>query len=209
MNVSSSRAPLPTDGLVVFVRRDCPTCALVEPVLRELAERGKRPTIVSQDDPAELVVSDGVVDDRGLELCFRYRIEIVPTFIRLEGGREAARTFGWDRAQWEAIAGISGIGIELPGTQPGCGSRSVEPGIAETLAARFGERGSTRGRSRGRSGGTHWSVLRSGLDRRSAGGTTHGFADSAHAAGHPPGSLGGRRQDTAPTRRVHGGESRY
>src|SRR5258705_12723598 len=45
-----ARVPLP-EGLVVFVKRKCPTCELVVPVLAELRERAGLSVIV-QDDPA-------------------------------------------------------------------------------------------------------------------------------------------------------------
>jgi hypothetical protein len=39
------------DGLVVFAKRACPTCALIEPVMRDLARESGTFQIVSQDDP--------------------------------------------------------------------------------------------------------------------------------------------------------------
>jgi hypothetical protein len=39
------------DGLVAVVKRDCPTCQLVAPVLGEIAARGGPLTVYSQDDP--------------------------------------------------------------------------------------------------------------------------------------------------------------
>ncbi|MGR8921643.1 MAG: thioredoxin family protein, partial [Gammaproteobacteria bacterium] len=62
----------------------------------------------------------------------------VPPLIRVAGGREAARLVGWERADWEALTGLEGLGDGLPGYRPGCGSKSVEPGVAERLAIRFG-----------------------------------------------------------------------
>ena len=44
--------PLPDDGLIAVVKRDCPTCQLVVPVLEELRARTPALTIYSQDDPA-------------------------------------------------------------------------------------------------------------------------------------------------------------
>ena len=42
--------PVP-DGLVAIVKRDCPTCNLVAPVLAQLAAHDEKLTVVSQDDP--------------------------------------------------------------------------------------------------------------------------------------------------------------
>ena len=79
--------------------------------------------------------------DTDLDLSHRLKIEIVPTLIRFEGGREAARTYGWDRGEWERLTGISGLGRDLPESQPGCGAKNVEPGVIERLKVRFNETG--------------------------------------------------------------------
>ncbi len=113
------------DGIVAFVRADCPTCQVVAPVLAGLAADGVV-TIVSEDD------------DAGLEASWRQGIETVPTLVRLEGGEERERLEGWDRARWEAFTGVTGLGPGLPDWRPGCGSRTLDPGMPEELAVRFG-----------------------------------------------------------------------
>ena len=126
------------NGWVVVVKRDCPTCELVQPVLRKMMDFGTPLQVFSQDDPD---FSDGianVVDDRDLEQSFRLDIESVPTLIRRENGREAERTVGWHRDEWRGLTRIAELGEELPEFQPGCGSLSVEPGAVERLQARFG-----------------------------------------------------------------------
>lgn len=136
--------PVP-DGLLAVVKRECPTCTLIEPVLRQLATVSAPVTIYSQDDPAFPASVKGVVDDRELEFSFHLRIQIVPTLIRMEKGREVGRALGWNRAEWEALAGAKGLGLGLgpglPANRPGCGSRTEEPGMAFRLAARYGETG--------------------------------------------------------------------
>jgi hypothetical protein len=109
------------DGLVAVVKSDCPTCTLVEPVLRSLAA-----DIVSEDTEA------------GLDLSYSLGIETVPTLMRVEGGAIVARTEGWLREQWQAITGVPDLGGELPDYRPGCGSRTLDPGVAEELAVRHG-----------------------------------------------------------------------
>ena len=131
---------LPADGLIAVVKRDCPTCVLTAPVLAELARRGTL-AVLTQDDPS---FPDSVaerIDDTALDASHRLHIEIVPTLIRMEAGREAARTYGWDRAEWERVAGAEGIGADLPAFRPGCGARNVEPGVLERLKIRFNETG--------------------------------------------------------------------
>ena len=127
------------NGWVVVVKHDCPTCELVQPVLRKMADSGTPLQVFSQDDPSFPEGLATVVDDRDLEQSFRLEIESVPTLIRRENGQEVERTVGWHRGEWWKLTGIAGLGEELPELQPGCGSLSVEPGMAERLQVRFGE----------------------------------------------------------------------
>jgi hypothetical protein len=126
------------DGWVAVVKRDCPTCVLVEPVLQQLAGAGTL-TVYSQDDPS-FPAGVQVVDDRELEVSWRLQVETVPTLLRVEDGREVARVQGWLREQWEALTGVRDLAPDLPEFQPGCGSRSVEPGVEERLEQRYGGR---------------------------------------------------------------------
>jgi len=133
------------DGLVVVAKRECPTCELIEPLLGELARRAGPITVYSQDDPC---FGGGqpeveVVDDRALEISYRLGIEIVPTILRVDAGREIARTHGWHREDWRELTGLEDLGSDLPMLRPGCGSKTQEPGMPETLAARFGGGGLT------------------------------------------------------------------
>ena len=126
------------DGWVAVVKRDCPTCVLVEPVLRELAAAGPL-TVLSQDDPS-FPSGVAVEDDRELEGSWRLGIETVPTLLRVQDGREVARAVGWLRPEWEALTGVAGLGAGLPEHRPGCGSRSVEWGVEQELERRYGDR---------------------------------------------------------------------
>ena len=119
------------DGLVAVVKRDCPTCVLVEPVLRELGA-----AVWCQDDAAWF---DG--DDTELGLSYRLGIETVPTLMRVDAGEETARVVGWSREQWERLTGVDGLGAGLPEHRPGCGSLSVDPFRIDALEARYGGSG--------------------------------------------------------------------
>ena len=77
-----------SDGLIVVAKRNCPTCVLVEEVFKQLEQSDMEVEIVSQDDPDFPANVETVVDDRELEHSFRLGIEIVPTLVRMEGGRE-------------------------------------------------------------------------------------------------------------------------
>jgi thiol-disulfide isomerase/thioredoxin len=124
------------DGIVAVVKESCPTCRLVAPVLLQLVAIGVPMTVYSQDDSS---FPPGVhtVDDTDLEFSYRLEIEAVPTLLRIVGGQVVDRLSGWSRPRWEALTGVTELGPGLPEYRPGCGSRSVEPGIAEELAARY------------------------------------------------------------------------
>ena len=84
------------DGLVAVVKRDCPTCVLVAPVLADLADRTDL-VVLSQDDPDFPEGVDGVVDDTDLDFSWHHDLDTVPTVLRFEAGEETGRTVGWDR----------------------------------------------------------------------------------------------------------------
>ena len=133
--MARSSAPLP-NGIIAFVKRDCPTCELVAPVLRQLAEDGTL-TVYSQDDP-DFPSGVEVSDDTSLEVSWHQNIEAVPTLLRVEDGIEKERVLGWHRKEWEALCGKSGLGMDLPDVRPGCGSLSVDLEHASDLLLRFG-----------------------------------------------------------------------
>lgn len=109
------------DGAYVVVNGECPTCALVRPLL------GSLPVVVVDED-----------DDAGLEWSWRAGIDTVPTLVRVDGGVEVARMVGWDRSQWSSFLGVDVPADGLPEWRPGCGSRVVAPDVVDSLAARFG-----------------------------------------------------------------------
>ncbi len=133
------------DGLVAIVKRDCPTCQLVVPVLEELAARDEPPlTIYSQDDPA---FPPGLAarDDTDLELSLALDVDTVPTLVRVEGGEERDRLVGWSRDAWVPFTGMRDLGAGLPPYRPGCGSRTHDPDL---MAARTAAAGAARLASR-------------------------------------------------------------
>ncbi len=133
--MSAAPTPIP-DGIVAFVKRDCPTCKLVAPVLAQLAKE-TAVTVYSQDDPS---FPEGLAprDDTSLETSWHHGIEAVPTLLRVEGGVERERALGWHRGEWQTLSRVEGLGPGLPETRPGCGSLSVDPDRAHELAVRFG-----------------------------------------------------------------------
>ena len=132
---------LPTDGLVAVVKRDCPTCVLIAPVLGSLRESDGALSVYSQDDPRFPETVAGVLDDSGLEASYRLGVSIVPTLLRFEAGKETARAEGWNRHEWQALAGICGLGDDLPENRPGCASLTEEGDAGYRLRARYGNIG--------------------------------------------------------------------
>ncbi|MEM9656514.1 MAG: thioredoxin, partial [Actinomycetota bacterium] len=103
--------PLPADGFVAVVKRDCPTCELVAPILAALST-WRTVTVHSQDDPSFPTDCDPV-DDRSLVFSWHHNIETVPTLIKVAAGREVDRIVGWNRDEWLGFTEIDG----LPGTE--------------------------------------------------------------------------------------------
>ena len=134
------------DGVLAIVKRDCPTCELVAPVLRSLVTSGTVTSVFSQDDPTFPEGLD-VIDDTNLGVSFALDLDTVPSLVRRVGGVETERIVGWSIEQWSAFTGVD-LTAEfgaLPPHRPGCGAKNQDPGMPETLAIRFG---TTKVRSR-------------------------------------------------------------
>jgi hypothetical protein len=124
---------LPADGLVAVVKRDCPTCRTVVPVLRRLREAGLPLVLVSQDDPG---FPEGLapVHDADLLASHRLGVEVVPTLLERASGANLRTAIGWHREQWRELTGLSDLGSELPPSRPGCGALNLEEPHASRLA---------------------------------------------------------------------------
>ena len=118
----------------LYVKESCETCKLIEPLLAELFDQLDI-ELVSQDNP-QFPPGFPVIYDESLELSYRAEIEIVPTLIEKDTQGEVNRIYGWDKEQWQKIAGFQ-FAAELPLFRPGCGSKTLDPGMSEKLAARF------------------------------------------------------------------------
>ncbi|MDQ2754606.1 MAG: thioredoxin family protein [Actinomycetota bacterium] len=126
-----------TDGVMAVVKRDCPTCEYVEPVLAQLAAAlGSRLQVYSQDDPSFPSSVPEVIDDRQLDVSWALDLTTVPTLVLIEDGVEVGRVVGWLREQWEELTSVGNLGPGLAGYRPGCGSLTLDPEVAETLAIR-------------------------------------------------------------------------
>ena len=107
-----------TDGLLAVVKSSCETCQEVAPVLADLADRAGLVTYTQEGTtfPAD---ADWVVDDTDLSASWHLDLEAVPTLLRIADGAEIGRAEGWDRDRWEAVAGVDGLGPDLPPFKPG------------------------------------------------------------------------------------------
>ena len=121
-------------GFIAVVKRDCATCRLIEGALADMA--GERDLLVySQDDPHFPPSVGAVRDERELEFSYRHEIEIVPTLIQVRAGQETERLVGWRRDDWRRLTAMPALGEGLPAFSPGCGSKSVEPGMPDKRLA--------------------------------------------------------------------------
>ncbi len=144
-----------------------------------------------------------------LDVSHRLKIEIVPTLIRFEGGREVGRTYGWDRGEWERLSGVAGLGRGSAGGAARLRRQEYRAGCLERLKIRFNETGlkSRRveiGERRGRAGGD----VRARLVGWAAVGAADRGARVAHARRHGARPAGGDRPGAARPRPGDGREDR-
>ena len=118
------------------MKRDCPTCELIEGVLADIADRANI-TVYSQDDPNFPSGLNNLVDDKDLFFSWHHEIETVPTLLNFASDGETSRVVGWDRAIWEEFTGLKNLGTDIAPFRPGCGSLSVDPNLASYLDAKF------------------------------------------------------------------------
>lgn len=130
----------PSQSYALVVKKACPTCELIEPVIAQLSDQIQLEVYV-QDDPAFPACIENPIDDRSLEFSYHNDIEIVPTLIRIQADATestgAERIVGWNREEWQNFTGIDSLGSNIDPFKPGCGSLTLEPGMPEILAARF------------------------------------------------------------------------
>ena len=120
----------------LVVKKACPTCELIQPVIKQLAD-ALDITVYVQDDPEFLNSVVSTVDDSELKFSYHNNIEIVPTLLRHDPESQEERLVGWDKSQWETLTGLSELGQDISPFKPGCGSITQDPGMEEVLAARF------------------------------------------------------------------------
>ncbi|MDP9236580.1 MAG: TlpA family protein disulfide reductase [Chloroflexota bacterium] len=142
-------------GLLCFVKEDCPTCHLSMPLI-EGAHRAFGAAVdvraVGQDAAGNATLVERykltlpMLDDSALRVSHRFDLDTVPTIVLADGrGNEVRRFVGFGRHDWQELfaemakaTGLAAPDVDwsaYPEMRPGCGSKSVEPGIAERFAA--------------------------------------------------------------------------
>ncbi len=126
-----------TPSYSLVVKKSCPTCEMIEPVISQLSDQ-LNIKVYTQDDPSFPASVPSPIDDTDLKFSYFNKIEIVPTLIRhSESDDDTGRIVGWDKSEWEEFTGLTGLGGDISPFKPGCGSKSMDPGMEELLAARF------------------------------------------------------------------------
>jgi hypothetical protein len=141
--------------LLCFVKEDCPTCGMTMPLIEAASQvlSGEVEVVaIGQDVAGNALLVERhkltapVLDDSDLKISYAYNVEIVPTIILADArGAELRRFEGFGKSDWQSVlsqaahlAGGPQPQIDwshYPESRPGCGSKSVEPGVAERLAA--------------------------------------------------------------------------
>ena len=147
--------PTGRPSLLCFLHEECATCALSIPLIEDVHRAfGSAVDVwaIGQDTPgnAMLIERHGftlpMLDDDALAVSFAYGLDTVPSIFLADGEGHELRSFiGFGRDDWQGVvaelASITSLPEpdiawdDLPESRPGCGSRSVEPGIAERLIA--------------------------------------------------------------------------
>ena len=149
------RFPTGRPSLICFVKEDCPTCNLVMPVLDAFHRAwGDKADILvlgqTKEGNAVLAERHGlsvpILDESACKVSFANDVETVPTVIWCDGeGQERTKRIGFVRGEWQDLEeqiqtelGTDASGMDwttLPEWRPGCGSKSVDPMVADRLRA--------------------------------------------------------------------------
>src|SRR5580704_6116014 len=141
--------------LLCFVKEDCETCKMTMPLIEAAHNAfasGMDVLAIGQDAEgnAKLVeqfrLTTPMLDDSALKTSFAYGFDTVPCIIlATPDGSEMRRFVGFDKPDWQnlmaELARVSGAAApaidwtKYPQQRPGCGSKAVEPEIAERLEA--------------------------------------------------------------------------
>ena len=142
-------------SLLCFVKEDCPTCQLSLPLIEIIQKTFSSVVevlLIGQDHAGNISMIEthqlatSLLNDDALKVSFEYDLDTVPTiFLTDSVGNALMQFIGFGKQDWidliQKLSDITGIPVpaiqwdSYPESHPGCGSRSVEPGIAERLEA--------------------------------------------------------------------------
>lgn len=141
-------------SVLFFVKEDCPTCRLSAPLIEStyrafgghadvwmIGQESAGNTRLAMDFDLTLPI----LDDSALAISYANDIEIVPTTLVADAsGIELFRFVGFAKEDWQelfrelqlrtSLAAPHTDWNPLPATRPGCGSKSVEPELADRLS---------------------------------------------------------------------------
>ena len=141
--------------LICFVKEDCPTTRTSMPLLQQahdifgenidviaLAQNGEDDLVLVQ----EYGLTIPFLDDSTLNTSYAYEIDTVPSvFLATHDGNVTQQFIGFGRDDWkklfQSLANQHDVTLpeidwaSFPDLLPGCGSKSMEPGIFERLKA--------------------------------------------------------------------------
>src|SRR6516225_12226355 len=140
-------------ALLCFVKEDCPTCAIAMPLVEAFHRAfGSKAEVIAigQEAAGNRLLAERhsltcpLLDDSALRVSFAYAFDTVPMVFLADRAGNALQCFaGFVRSDWRSLAsqlaqmtGLPEPQIDwatLPEWRAGCGSKAVEPGIAERL----------------------------------------------------------------------------
>jgi hypothetical protein len=141
--------------MLCFVKEDCPTCAIAMPLIEAFHRAfGSKVAVlaIGQEAAGNRILAQRhsltcpLLDDSALRVSFAYGFDTVPMVFLADGAGNTLQSFaGFVRTDWRSLASqlaqMTGLPephidwIALPEWRAGCGSKAVEPGIAERLEA--------------------------------------------------------------------------
>ncbi|MBV1877942.1 MAG: redoxin domain-containing protein [Pseudomonadales bacterium] len=133
--------------LICFIKKDCPTCELIMPLLAAQLAANDKLLLIGQTSAGNLALHhqyslpNSLLDDSNLKVSFAFDIEIVPTLIWAnESGELVRQEEGFVRDDWQALIQAFGTQANIkwdqyPQWRVGCGSLSVDPDNADRLQA--------------------------------------------------------------------------
>ena len=152
---NSRSFPTGRTAMLCFVKEDCPTCGIAMPLIEAFhrAFSSKADILaIGQDAAGNRILAQRynltcpMLDDSALHASFTYGFDSVPTVFLADGdGTEHLNFAGFVRSDWQSLsarlAQMTGLPepqidwAALPEWRAGCGSKAVEPEIAERLEA--------------------------------------------------------------------------